>query len=66
MILSDYGESPGNLPADLCNVISPLLDLGFIVFDDVHVSYLERIKDRSRYAQQGVLFVEVTMNLLGI
>ena len=61
-ILSESGESLGNLSAELCNVISPLMDLGYIMIRDAHVSYVERIRDRSRYARQGILFVEVELN----
>lgn len=63
MILSMQGESLGNLSAELCNVIAPLADLGYAVMKDAHVSYLERIIERSRYAKQGVLFVEFQIAL---
>ena len=63
MILSQQGESLGNLSAGLCNVIAPLADLGYAVIKDAHVSYLERISERSRYAKQGVLFVEFQIAL---
>ena len=60
-ILSETGEDLGTLSAELCNVISPLWDAGLLVMRDAHVSYLERLRDRSRYARQGVLFVEIHM-----
>ena len=66
MILSEQGESLGNLPAELCNVISPLLDLGYASLEHPQVSYLERIRERSRYAKQGVLFIEFRIALHGI
>lgn len=31
--------------------------------DDTTVSYLEKIQERSRYAKQGVLFIELTLHL---
>ena len=63
MIFSKDGEDIGNLPANLCNVISPLLDIGYLTISESHITYLERVKDRSRYAQQGVLFVEIVLRL---
>ena len=66
MILSEQGESLGSLSAELCNVIAPLMDLGYAAIKSASVSYIERIRDRSRYAKQGVLFVEVHIALYGI
>lgn len=66
MILSDSGESLGNLSADLCNVISPLLDLGYLTIHDEHITYIERIRERSRYARQGVLFIQFQIQFHGI
>jgi hypothetical protein len=62
-ILSENGEDLGNMSADLCNAIAPLLDAGSLFIRSSSVSYIERIRDRSRYARQGVLFVEITMEL---
>ena len=64
IILSENEENLGNLSAELCNVISPLLDPGYVVIDDAHVSYVEKIRDRSRYAKQGVLFIEIHLRFL--
>ncbi len=66
MIRSEKGESLGNLSAELCNVIAPLLDSGYAIFKRSTVSYIERIRDRSRYAKQGVLFVEIEILLRGV
>ena len=66
MILTEQGESLGSLSAELCNVIAPLVDLGYAAIKSAHVSYIERIRDRSRYAKQGVLFIEVHIALYGI
>ena len=62
-ILSENDEDLGNLSAELCNVIAPLWDAGALAICSARVSYLERIRDRSRYARQGVLFVEISMEL---
>ena len=53
------GEDAGNMPAELCNAIAPLFDAGHLSFERATVSYAEPISMRSRYAQQGVLFVEL-------
>lgn len=66
MLLTETGESLGNLSAELCNVISPLLDLGFLSIKSAEVCYLERIRDRSRYAKQGVLFVKIEIEFHGV
>ncbi len=56
---TENGEDAGNMPAELCNAIAPLYDAGFLVFERVAVSYVEPISKRSRYAQQGILYVEL-------
>ena len=61
--LSEDGEDLGTPSAALCNVIAPLWDSGALTVLSARVSYLERIRDRSRYARQGVLFVEIRMEL---
>ncbi len=61
--LSEDGEDLGTPSAALCNVIAPLWDSGELKVISAQVSYLERIRDRSRYARQGVLFVEICMEL---
>ena len=63
MLLNKRSESLGNMPAELCNVIGPLFDAGCLQFLSSTVSYLERIAERSRYARQGVLFVDLKMQL---
>lgn len=66
MVLNERFESLGNLPAELCNAIAPLYDKGYVILGKSKVSYLERIKDRSRYAKQGILFVELQLKFRGI
>lgn len=56
----------GNLPADLCNVLACLYDKGYATILSAKASYIERIKDRSRYARQGVLFVEMQIKMRGV
>lgn len=63
MVNTTDGKSLGNMPAELCNVIAPLYDMGCLTIDDTTVSYLEKIQERSRYAKQGVLFIELTLHL---
>lgn len=63
MVNTVDGKSLGNMPAELCNVIAPLYDMGYLTIDDTTVSYLEKIQDRSRYAKQGVLFIKITLHL---
>ncbi len=54
------------MPAELCNVIAPLYDMGYLTIDNPTVSYLEKLQDRSRYAKQGVLFIRLMLHLRNI
>ncbi len=63
MVNTTDGKSLGNMPAELCNAIAPLYDIGYLTIDGAYVSYLEKIQDRSRYAKQGILFIELTLRL---
>ena len=53
------GQNVGNMPAELCNAIAPLYDEGKLTFTRSTASYVEPISKRSRYARQGILFVEL-------
>ncbi len=66
MVNTTDGKSLGNMPAELCNVIAPLYDMGYLTIDNPTVSYLEKLQDRSRYAKQGVLFVKLMLRLRNI
>ena len=59
MLETENGEDAGNVPAELCNALAPLFDAGCLSFERASVSYVEPISRRSRYARQGVLFVEL-------
>lgn len=58
--------SLGNLSADLCNALGPLYDAGCAEIVSSKVSYIEKIAQRSRYAEQGVLFIELRIQLKNI
>lgn len=49
----------GNMPAELCDVIAPLYDMGVLVFHRATISFVEPLSMRSRYAKQAVAFVEL-------
>ena len=65
-ITTMYHASLGNLPADLCNALGPLYDAGCAEIVSSKVFYLEKIAQRSRYAKQGILFVELVIQLKNI
>jgi hypothetical protein len=65
-ITNAKGESLGTLSAPLCNALAPLYDAGYVAITESKVSYIEKLSERSRYAQQGVLFVELKIKLLGL
>ena len=58
--------SLGNLPSELCNVFAPLYDRGYAIITSSNVTYIERLRDRSRYAKQGVLFIEIGVKFIGV
>lgn len=64
--IRNKNDSLGCLPAELCNTFAPLYDNGYAVIQESKVSYIEKIKERSRYAKQGVLFIEITVKLRGV
>lgn len=65
ILLTAQGYDVGNMPAELCNAIAPLYDAGNLTFERAAVSYVEPISKRSRYARQGVLFVELLSRISG-
>lgn len=65
-ILNKENEDMGTLPAYVCDALAPLYDLGYATILESKVSYIEKIFDRSRYAKQGVLFLEIKIQLLGL
>ena len=62
-LLTGKGNNVGNMPAELCNAMAPLVDAGMLVLGTAKVSYVEPLSQRSRYAKQAVLFVELKMQL---
>ncbi len=60
------GEDMGTLDAELCNALAPLYDSGYARITDANVSYIEKLLERSRYAKQGVLFIEIHIKLIRI
>lgn len=64
MILTNKGKNLGNVPAQLCNVMTPLYDSGNLTIKRAEVSFVEPISQRSRHAKQAVLFVELEMAFL--
>ena len=65
-VTSASGASLGYLPAELCNVLGPLYDAGCASIISSVITYVEKIGQRSRYAKQGILFVELIIKLRGI
>lgn len=63
LLLSAKGRDLGCMPAELCNVIAPLYDMGSLVFESAKVSFVEPISQRNRHAKQAVLFVELQARL---
>ena len=65
-MIKNKNHSLGNLPAELCNALAPLYDSGYATVLSAEVSYIEKLRDRSRYAKQGILFVELHIKLRSI
>ena len=62
-VIDENEDNLGNLPAELCNVIAPLYDAGYLTIEKSTVSFIEKIGERSRYAVQGILFIEMIMRI---
>ena len=65
-IFDNKGRNLGNMPADLCNALAPLYDNREAEITDSFVSFVEPISKRSRYAKQGMLFVEIHLKFTEI
>ncbi len=63
LLLTESNKNVGTLSADLCNVLAPLYDNGYLSFENASVSYVEPISKRSRHAKKAVLFVEVVIEM---
>ena len=64
VLYTDRKWDVGNMPAELCNVIAPLYDAGYIKFSSAKVSYVEPITKRNKHAKQAVLFVQLDGELI--
>lgn len=64
MLLDEKGRNLGNMAATLCNALAPLYDSREGIITDSFVSYVDPISKRSRYAKQGILFVEVHISFV--
>lgn len=62
-VLDPWGDSLGTLPAGLCNAMAPIYDSEILHVRAASVSYMERLCERSRYAKQGVLFIEIVFEI---
>ena len=58
-LLTEGGKNVGNMPAELCNALAPLVDAGLLRLEQASVSFVEPLTKRSRHAKQAVLFVEL-------
>ena len=63
VLLDDKGRNLGNMAATICNALAPLYDSGEAEITESFVSFVEPISKRSRYAKQGILFVEVHIKI---
>ena len=64
-LVADRGQNVGNMPADLCDALAPLVDAGVLAVESACISYVEPLSRRSRYAKQAVLFVELHLRQNG-
>jgi len=63
-ILTEKGRTLGNLPAQLCNAMAPLVEGGELILGQAKISFVEPISKRSRHAKQAILFVELQAQLI--
>ena len=64
LLLTGKNKDVGNMPAELCNVIAPLYDVGDLVIEDAFVSFVDPISKRNRHAKQAILFVEMRAKVI--
>lgn len=57
------GESLGNLRADACECISPLLDEGILKIKESKVSFVEPLSKRGPRCKKAILYIELKMQL---
>lgn len=62
-VLNKAGQSLGNLPADLANLLSPLLDAGEAELHNIQASHVEPLSKRSSKAKKPLLYVSFTVKL---
>lgn len=60
------GESLGNISSDVCDILSPMIDAGYLKIKNVSVSYVEPLSKRSARAKKAILYVAITMELKDI
>lgn len=57
------GQSLGNLPADLANLLAPLLDSGEAELHNIQAGFVEPLSKRSSKAKKALLYVAFTVKL---
>lgn len=62
-VQNTVGQSLGNLPADLANVLSPLLDGAEAKIKQAKVSFVEPLSKRSARAKKAILYVSFLVEL---
>lgn len=62
-VQNKVGQSLGNLPADLANVLAPLLDRGEAELHNIQASFVEPLSKRSSKAKKALLYVTFTVKL---
>ena len=58
-VLDEHGKSLGNVPADIANVISPLMDADAAELDSAEVTYVEPLSKRGKRAKKAILYAEI-------
>lgn len=60
-VLNNAGDSLGNLSADICNTLSPLIDSKIIVIDSAKVAYVEPLSKRSARCKKSLLTIKMQL-----
>lgn len=63
VVLNNRHENIGVLPAELCNILAPLYDVGSLKIVAASVGYVDHILERSRYATKSVVFCGLSVSL---
>ena len=65
-VSNEKNQSLGNVPSEICGVLSPLIDNSFLDILDSRISYVEPLSKRGSRCKKALLYVELKLKLKNI